>query len=130
MIMNIDTEYYTTTEIATKLNVSVPTIRKWVLNDKIPYKKFGKLVRFKIEEIKAWEHMASVNPPDFYDCTGDDDLDRKIRSTLFYLCSDIAMHFEGREIEWNSPIDLNGEDPLLADVRIVFQKYPEEVFTK
>ena len=47
------------------LDVKEATIRKWVLDRDIPYHKLGKLVRFKLSEIRAWyekEKMDVVRP--------------------------------------------------------------------
>jgi len=41
-------------QIAQYLKLSVATIRKWVLNKRIPYKKFGRAVRFSSLEIEEW----------------------------------------------------------------------------
>jgi len=41
-------------QIAQYLKLSVATIRKWVLNKRIPYKKFGRAVRFSTLEIEEW----------------------------------------------------------------------------
>jgi excisionase family DNA binding protein len=38
-------------QVAQYLKLSVATIRKWVLNKRIPYKKFGRAVRFSSLEI-------------------------------------------------------------------------------
>lgn len=39
-------------EVAEALGVKVPTVRKWVLERKIPFTKLGALVRFKPEDIE------------------------------------------------------------------------------
>ena len=39
-------------DVATELNVSVPTVRKWVLEHKIKFVKISALVRFDPEEIE------------------------------------------------------------------------------
>ena len=47
------------------LDVKEATIRKWVLDRTIPYHKLGKLVRFKLSEIREWygkEKMDVVRP--------------------------------------------------------------------
>jgi len=41
-------------QVAQYLKLSVATIRKWVLNKRIPYKKFGRAVRFSSLEIEEW----------------------------------------------------------------------------
>jgi excisionase family DNA binding protein len=41
-------------QVAQYLKLSVATIRKWVLNRRIPYKKIGRAVRFSSLEIEEW----------------------------------------------------------------------------
>ena len=41
-------------EIAEHLGVSKDTIRNWIKKDVIPYKRIGKLYKFKISEVDAW----------------------------------------------------------------------------
>jgi len=36
------------------LDVAEKTIRKWVLNKDIPYRKIHKLIRFRLSEIERW----------------------------------------------------------------------------
>ena len=40
--------------LAKYLEVSEKTVRKWVLNNEIPYHKIIKIIRFRISEIEGW----------------------------------------------------------------------------
>jgi excisionase family DNA binding protein len=46
--------YLTIEEVAAYLKLAQPTIRKYVLNKTIPYRKVQKLVRFRLSEIEKW----------------------------------------------------------------------------
>jgi excisionase family DNA binding protein len=54
--------YLDTEDLAAMLGVSVATIRKWVFEDKLPYRKFGRLVRFSQPEIREWAKNQTANP--------------------------------------------------------------------
>jgi len=41
-------------DLSQYLDVSVKTIRHWLLMRKIPYFKMGRLVRFDLQEIEKW----------------------------------------------------------------------------
>lgn len=43
---------YSVEDVAKELKVSVATVRKWVLQKRIPYRKIGALVRFLPEDIE------------------------------------------------------------------------------
>ena len=43
---------YDVADVARELKVSVATVRKWVLQKKLPYRKIGTLVRFLPEDIE------------------------------------------------------------------------------
>ena len=47
-------ELVTIKEISTFLNVKEPTLYSWVRNGSIPSYKVGGLVRFDMEEVRAW----------------------------------------------------------------------------
>jgi len=49
-------------QMAQYLKLSVATIRKWVLIKFIPYKKFGRAVRFSSAEIQEWMKTKSRIP--------------------------------------------------------------------
>ena len=40
--------------LAKYLEISEKTVRKWVLNNEIPYHKIMKIIRFRISEIEEW----------------------------------------------------------------------------
>ena len=42
------------TEVAQYLNCSISTVRRLVMNSKIPHFRLGKLVRFRRSDIDAW----------------------------------------------------------------------------
>ena len=45
--------FVTADELAGVLKVSVHTIRKWRKQERIPYHKFGRSLRFKVSEVLA-----------------------------------------------------------------------------
>ena len=49
-------------QVAQYLKLSVATIRKWVLNKRIPYKKIGRAVRFSSLEIVEWMNSKCSIP--------------------------------------------------------------------
>ena len=49
-------------QVAQYLKLSIATIRKWVLIKFIPYKKFGRAVRFSYAEIQEWMKTKSRIP--------------------------------------------------------------------
>ena len=48
-------------QVATKLGVSVATVRKWVLERRIPFVKIGSLVRFRPEDIEKIAREGLAN---------------------------------------------------------------------
>ena len=46
--------YLTIEELADYLKLAQQTIRRWVLNDEIPYHKISKVIRFRVSEIEKW----------------------------------------------------------------------------
>jgi excisionase family DNA binding protein len=48
--------------VARHLELSVSTIRKWVMLKKIPFEKMGDAVRFDLEKIEAWVEEHTVYP--------------------------------------------------------------------
>ena len=46
--------YLNTEELAKYLKVAEQTIRRWVLNREIPFRKIKKVVRFRLSEIEKW----------------------------------------------------------------------------
>ncbi len=47
----ISEKFLTASELAEALNVSVHTIRKWRKQEKIPYRKLGRSLRFRVSEV-------------------------------------------------------------------------------
>ena len=47
----ISENFVTAVELAKTLGVSVHTIRKWRIHERIPYHKFGRSLRFRISEV-------------------------------------------------------------------------------
>ena len=41
-------------EIAEHLGISKDTIRSWIKKDVIPFRRIGKLYKFRISEVDAW----------------------------------------------------------------------------
>ena len=41
-------------DLAKYLNVAEQTIRRWILNREIPFRKIKKAVRFRLSEIEKW----------------------------------------------------------------------------
>ena len=46
--------YLSIEELAKYLGVSEKTIRRWVLNQDIPYHKIMKFIRFRLSEVERW----------------------------------------------------------------------------
>jgi len=40
--------------VAKYLGIAEKTVRKWVLNREIPYRKIMKVIRFRVSEIEEW----------------------------------------------------------------------------
>jgi len=53
-MINIEKQFITIKEISTVIDVSVPTINRWIRNNYIPSYKIGKRRLFKKEEIDNW----------------------------------------------------------------------------
>jgi excisionase family DNA binding protein len=49
-----ENKYINIEQLADCLSISVFTLYSWVHQKKIPYYKFGKAVRFKMQEINEW----------------------------------------------------------------------------
>ena len=54
--------YLTIEELAAHLKLAVQTIRRYVLNKEIPYRKIKKVVRFRLSEIEAWIEGGAPAP--------------------------------------------------------------------
>jgi excisionase family DNA binding protein len=57
--------YMTIEEVAAYLKLANQTIRKYVLNKSIPYRKVQKSVRFRLSEIEVWINAGGGYCPDF-----------------------------------------------------------------
>jgi len=60
--MNDEEIFLDVGQVAQYLKLSIATIRKWVLIKFIPYKKFGRAVRFSYAEIQEWMKTKSRIP--------------------------------------------------------------------
>ena len=49
--------------LAKYLEISEKTVRKWVLNNEIPYHKIMKIIRFRISEIEEWINTSGKFNP-------------------------------------------------------------------
>ena len=49
-------------ELAKYLSVAEKTIRKWVLNENIPYRKIQKVIRFRLSEVERWIESGGKLP--------------------------------------------------------------------
>jgi excisionase family DNA binding protein len=57
--------YMTTEEVAAYLKLANQTIRKYVLNKTIPYRKVKNSVRFRLSEIEKWIDSGGGDCSDF-----------------------------------------------------------------
>lgn len=57
-------------DVAERLGVSVRHVRRLVFERRIPYVKWGHLLRFDLDDIKAWLTDVSVHPADDSTDTG------------------------------------------------------------
>jgi excisionase family DNA binding protein len=55
--------YLTIEGLASHLKLAEQTIRRWVLNREIPYRKIRKVIRFRLSEIEAWIENGGVRIP-------------------------------------------------------------------
>jgi len=53
--------YLTIEELADYLKLAEQTIRRWVLNRDIPYRKIRKVIRFRLSEIEKWINNGGFN---------------------------------------------------------------------
>lgn len=57
--MNSSCKLLTITDLASLLQVSPQSIRKWIFQRSIPYINVGRLIRFKPSEIDRWLNETS-----------------------------------------------------------------------
>jgi len=55
----MEKRFYTVTEIARYLGLSVSCIRKWVRTGQIPFSRFNGAIRFDIKKINEWANKHS-----------------------------------------------------------------------
>jgi excisionase family DNA binding protein len=55
--------YLTIEELASYVKLSEQTLRRYVLNREIPYRKIKKVVRFRLSEIECWIDSGGVACP-------------------------------------------------------------------
>ncbi len=60
----MDKRYINPKEFAEYTGLSLETIRSWVWQRKIPFHKFGRLVKFDLREIDAWAQENRVEKID------------------------------------------------------------------
>ena len=80
--------YMTIEELANYLKLNDQTIRRWVLNREIPFRKIKKVIRFRVSEIEQWitdggitlpkEGQAVIEGDLFGDGTSQDDIPDEI----------------------------------------------------
>jgi len=52
--------YLTIEELAGYLKLAEQTIRRWVLNREIPFRKIRKVIRFRLSEIETWIDAGGI----------------------------------------------------------------------
>lgn len=60
------TNWITTTQLATELQVSDRTIRYWALSGEIPAHRLGRQLRFHRHEIDAWLSSKKISRPEVF----------------------------------------------------------------
>ena len=76
--------YLTIEELADYLKLAEQTVRRWVLNREIPFRKIRKVIRFRLSEIEKWidgggitfsqEHSEDIEGDLFKDALSLDEL--------------------------------------------------------
>jgi len=62
--------YLTIEEMAAYLKLAEQTIRRWVLNREIPYRKIKKVIRFRVSEIERWIDTGGLIKPEEIELNG------------------------------------------------------------
>lgn len=53
--------YLTTQELHERTGIPVPTLRYWrQLGRELPYERFGRLIRYRLADVEAWERSSRV----------------------------------------------------------------------
>jgi excisionase family DNA binding protein len=66
--------YFTTEELAAYLKVAEQSIRRWVLNNEVPYHRIHNVIRFRLSEIERWVDGHTEKAPALEDGTTDGEL--------------------------------------------------------
>ena len=56
--------YLTIDEMAGYLKLAEQTIRRWVMNQEIPYHKIKKVIRFRVSDIERWIDKGGLPVPE------------------------------------------------------------------
>jgi excisionase family DNA binding protein len=57
--------YFNAAELAAYLKVAEQSLRRWVLNNEIPYHRIHSVIRFRLSEIEKWVDSGGIyTPPD------------------------------------------------------------------
>ena len=56
--------YFTTKSLAEYLQIAEQSIRRWVLNNEIPYRRIHNVIRYRLSEIEAWVGENQSQFPD------------------------------------------------------------------
>jgi len=56
----IEKRFLSVPELAEYMSVSEDAIRKWVRKDQIPFKKFGRSVRFDMHHLENWFKRPTI----------------------------------------------------------------------
>jgi excisionase family DNA binding protein len=52
--------YFNTAELAAYLKVAEQSIRRWVVNNEIPYHRIHSVIRFRLSEIEKWVDSGGI----------------------------------------------------------------------
>ncbi|GHU85513.1 hypothetical protein FACS189473_4580 [Spirochaetia bacterium] len=74
--------YMTVEEVAAYLKLAAQTIRKYVLQKAIPYRKINSAVRFRLSEIEKWVDRGGGDCRDFPADVREGDLDCTLKTNL------------------------------------------------
>ena len=56
-------------DTAAWLSIKPETLRRWVMQRRIPFKKIGRIVRFDPDELSEWVEACSVRPTNGEGCS-------------------------------------------------------------
>jgi len=66
--------YFTTKELSEYLKIPEQSIRRWVLNDEIPFHRIHNVIRYRLSEIEVWIGKNSDKFPSGIERGNDDEL--------------------------------------------------------